>query len=269
MTATTHDLTLGEHEVVKTFRSWDRDEPGREWSGLGLLHRYAEGLAPEPLARREIDGRPVVVMSRLSGSPLGAEPLSSGQVAAVAGAVTRLHTAVPSAELSWLPTRLWGAAEAVEGLREVYAAGVRPLGECEVEVAVREAERWLASDEAGRLAVQADQVFAQADGNLANFLWDGQGCRLVDFEDSGVSDRAYEVADLVEHVSVWLSGVMDAEELISQLDLESDQRIRLHRMRRLFATFWLYMLLPGSPAHHRNPPGSVERQAERVLGLMG
>lgn len=67
----------------------------------------------------------------------------------------------------------------------------------------------------------------------------------------------------------WHAGVMDAEELISQLDLESGQRIRLHRMRRLFATFWLYMLLPGSPAHHRNPPGSVERQAERVLGLMG
>ena len=44
----------------------------------------------------------------------------------------------------------------------------------------------------------------------------------------------------------WLAGVMDAEELISQLDLEPDQRIRLHRMRCLFATFWLYMLLPGS-----------------------
>jgi hypothetical protein len=269
VTAGTHDLTLGEREVVKTFPSWDRDEPGREWSGLRLLHRHAEGLAPQPLARREVDGRPAVVMSRLHGCSLGASPLSSGQVAVVAAAMTRLHTAVPSAELSELPTRLWGAAEAMDGLRKVYAAGVGTVGSCQVGGAVREAERWLASDEAGRLAVPADPVFAQADGNLANFLWDGQGCCLVDFEDSGVSDRAYEVADLVEHVSVWLAGVMDAEELVSRLDLEPGQLIRVHRMRRLFATFWLYMLLPGNPAHHRNPPGSVERQAERVLGLLG
>jgi hypothetical protein len=28
-----------------------------------------------------------------------------------------------------------------------------------------------------------------------------------------------------------------------------------------------YMLLPGSPAHHRNPPGTLERQAARLLLL--
>ncbi|HEY2691135.1 MAG TPA: phosphotransferase [Streptosporangiaceae bacterium] len=40
-------------------------------------------------------------------------------------------------------------------------------------------------------------MFGNADGNLANFLWDGARCRIVDFEDSGVSDPAYEAA----HVS--------------------------------------------------------------------
>jgi hypothetical protein len=32
--------------------------------------------------------------------------------------------------------------------------------------------------------------------------------------------------------------------------------------------FWLMMLLPGSPAHQRNPPGTVERQAARLLLLL-
>lgn len=91
-------------------------------------------------------------------------------------------------------------------------------------------------------------MFAQADGNLANYLWDGECCRLVDFEDSGVSDRAYELVDLFDHDEA-LAG-------------------RVLRMRRLFATFWLLMLLPGNRAHHRNPAGSVERQAERTLVLL-
>jgi hypothetical protein len=32
--------------------------------------------------------------------------------------------------------------------------------------------------------------------------------------------------------------------------------------------FWLHLLLPGGPAERRNPPGTAERQAERVLGLL-
>jgi hypothetical protein len=34
------------------------------------------------------------------------------------------------------------------------------------------------------------------------------------------------------------------------------------------ALFWLMLLLPGSPAHHRNPPGTLERQAARLLLLL-
>jgi thiamine kinase-like enzyme len=49
----------------------------------------------------------------------------------------------------------------------------------------------------GQATNPAAKVFGNADGNLANFLWDGARCRIVDFEDSGVSDPAYEAA----HVS--------------------------------------------------------------------
>lgn len=34
-----------------------------------------------------------------------------------------------------------------------------------------------------------------------NVLWDGSTCRFIDFEEFGVSDLAYEIADLLEHAS--------------------------------------------------------------------
>jgi hypothetical protein len=33
------------------------------------------------------------------------------------------------------------------------------------------------------------------------------------------------------------------------------------------AAHWLLLLLPGGPAARRNPPGTLEAQAERILTL--
>jgi hypothetical protein len=35
------------------------------------------------------------------------------------------------------------------------------------------------------------------------------------------------------------------------------------------ALFWLLMLLPGGPASTRNPPGTLDLQASRLLTLLG
>jgi hypothetical protein len=45
---TTHLVAIGEDEVVKRFRSWDRGEQVREWQALTLLASYAPDLAPAP-----------------------------------------------------------------------------------------------------------------------------------------------------------------------------------------------------------------------------
>ncbi|MEU1387219.1 MULTISPECIES: phosphotransferase [unclassified Nonomuraea] len=44
---------------------------------------------------------------------------------------------------------------------------------------------------------------AVADGNRANYLWDehDRRVRLVDWEDSGRNDRAFELGELCEHIS--------------------------------------------------------------------
>lgn len=111
-------------------------------------------------------------------------------------------------------------------------------------------------------------VFTLADGNLGNFLWDGARCRVVDFEDSGVSQVGFEVADFVEHVSVWLHEIVETDVFLAAIEIAPSQEDSLMNCRRLFALFWLMMLLPGNPGHDRNPRGSVERQAQRLLNLL-
>ncbi len=268
MVESTHEVMLGVDQVEKRYLSWDRDEPTREWDALTRLHRSVPGLAPKPL-NRHLDGpHPVVVMSRVPGEPLGHEPLSAGQVAALGHCLRRLHTALPAAELEHVPERNSGPGEMLEHLR-----GWILQDHAEVDVPVRQAltsaEAWLATGDAEKLArATRDRVFTQGDGNIGNFLWDGQRCYVVDFEDSGVSDPAYEIADLVEHLTVWLPELIDVDLLVTSLEFTTEQRERLQGFRKVLAVFWLLMLLPGNRAHGRNPSGTLERQALRVLLLL-
>ncbi len=268
MVASTHRLELGDQEVVKTYVDWSRGEPEREWRALMLLHEHATGLSPQPMGRGSTEGRPYVVMSRLPGDPLGGQALTQSQVAGLGEAMHRMYHCVPDVALADVPERNWSADQMVARVRDWIA---EPWGQISrpVEHALSLGSGWLAGPEASAVAESAgSRVFALGDGNLGNVLWDGRRCYLVDFEDAGSSDIAYEVADLVEHVSVWLDSRLTAEDLMPYLSLTPEEILRFRMCRRLFAVFWLLMLLPGNPAHRRNPQGTVERQAARVEDLI-
>lgn len=268
MTQTTHDLDLGEVRVTKTFRPRHGDEAEREWGALNLLARRAPGLAPEPLECHDDDQRPSVVMTRVPGSPLGGVPLDGDQLDALAATLVQLHGALPVDELARLPLRRAHQADFVSDAR-AWIEEELPAVPADVERALAAGRAWLGSPEADLLAAgPVDLVFTHGDGNVANLLWDGVRCRVVDFEDAGTSDLAYELGDLLEHVSVWLRGIVRPEDLLERLGLTTAQRRRVLAARRLFATFWLLMLLPGHPADARNPAGSLERQAARLLELL-
>jgi len=113
-----------------------------------------------------------------------------------------------------------------------------------------------------------DAVLAVGDGNLANVLWDGATCRLIDFEEFGRSDIAYEVADIVEHASSRLPRLLDVDSLLDGLHLDVRQHCRLVAYRQLMAAFWLVMLLPGNGGFERNPRGSTEDQAAHFLSML-
>jgi hypothetical protein len=120
--------------------------------------------------------------------------------------------------------------------------------------ACRAALAWLDSGWAERPASVAGQpVFAQGDPNLANHLWNGHGVHLVDFETSGRGDRATELADFVEHITVWAHAGINAEAFLDRFDLRPGERQQITQLRQLFAAFWVMRLLPSGSAYHRNP----------------
>lgn len=107
------------------------------------------------------------------------------------------------------------------------------------------------------------------DGNLSNFLWDGSRIRVVDFEYSGRSDRAYELAEVTEHVATWVDTEFDVVAFLDHFDLPPVEARRLLQCRRLAAFEWLHVLSEQvAEGVWINPPGSQERQAERLLALL-
>jgi hypothetical protein len=272
----THKVVLNSETAVKRFRSrldhdgWlHGDEPRREWRALNLLAEYAPGLAPEPI-RADLDSDPaVIVMSRLPGEPLGTCPASDAQVDAIAAALSRLHRAVPPTVLDRIEQVPGSPQFAAERARNMAAACQAESLDLLSRQGYESALAWLDSRWTDGLSADAlFPVFAQYDPNLANHLWDGREVRLVDFEASGRADRVVELADFVEHITVWAHAGIDAEAFLDRFDLTAGEQQQIQLHRRLFAVFWVMRLLPSGSAHHRNPPGTLDRQATRLLNLL-
>ncbi|MET9018370.1 aminoglycoside phosphotransferase family protein [Actinopolymorpha sp. NPDC004070] len=264
----THAVELAGDQATKRFPEADGGCGEREWRALTLLHEHAPGLAPEPVrATRDVDGS-TVVMSRLPGTPLRGLLLSSEQLAALATAMHTVHTAVPVDVLrGQVPIRPNQQAGLVTHIRRWAATLQVPLGG-PLQAAMSAGLAWL---DRSRLvadgAPEVPPVFGPGDGNLANYLWDGSRVRIVDFEDSGRSDRAFELAEVTEHVGSWVEQPLDVAGLLGQFELTPDESARLRECRRLLALVWLF-LLSFDVDNLRNPPGTVERQAERLMALL-
>ncbi|NUP64031.1 MAG: aminoglycoside phosphotransferase family protein [Nonomuraea sp.] len=247
----THVLDFDGDVVTKRYID---DKPGaaeREWRALNLLAEHAPGLAPEPIAYEA----GVVQMTRIDGAPLRGLAVRDACVAAMAEALTELYEAVPPDVLATVPVRPW-QVEAVTDWVGQRVAAWRPRDPL-ADRAVKEGARWLAAWRPGTSGTSP--VFGAGDGNLANFLWDGARVRIVDFEDSGRSDLAFELAELSEHVSMWVDGEV---EIAHRFELSGQEERRLRDCRKLHSLTWLFLLSHDSP---RNPPGTFARQVERVL----
>ncbi|MEU8364808.1 aminoglycoside phosphotransferase family protein [Nonomuraea sp. NPDC048882] len=250
----THELVYDGDRVSKRYVDGKPGAAEREWRALTLLAEHAPGLAPEPIAYE--DG--VVTMSKIDGAPLRGLLARDVHVAAMAAALTELHAAVPDHVLRALPVRPWQREALVDWVLRRCAAWQprEPLA----DRAVKEGQRWLESWSPGESGVRP--AFGAGDGNLANFLWDGTRVRVVDFEDSGRSDVAFELAELAEHVSMWVDGEV---EIARRFELSPQEERRLRECRRAHALTWFFLLSHESP---RNPPGTFERQVERVLAIL-
>jgi thiamine kinase-like enzyme len=209
-------------------------------------------------------------MSRVPGEPLGARPVTAAQQDAIAAALSRLHRAIPPSVLATVEPAPGSPQLLPDRIRDMARACNAGLLDPLPRQAYQAALAWLDSGQAERAAsVTGQPVFAQGDPNLANHLWDGNSVHLVDFEASGRGDQATELADFVEHVTVWAHAGVNAEAFLGRFDLRPGERRQITQLRPLFAAFWVMRLQPGGSAYHRNPPGTFERQASRLLDLLG
>lgn len=209
------------------------------------------------------------MMSRVPGEPLRGEPLGDHQLKALAAATSELYAAVPADVLAEVPVRPGQQHQLITQIG-AWVPQARSRVSREVSKAMDRGLDWLARsglERAGRPDVPL--VFGPGDGNLANYLWDGIRVRVVDFEDSGLSDRPFELAEITEHVASWVGPPLDVETFLGLFDLNDAERARLPECRRLLALVWLFLLSFDDPQHPRNPPGTVERQAARLSELLG
>ncbi|MFD7660736.1 phosphotransferase family protein [Actinosynnema sp. NPDC059797] len=249
----THELVFSADSLVKRYASWDRGEHRREWSVLDVLRDRAPGLAPEPLGVDLDATPPEVTMTRLPGVPLGGA-VTGARLDGLEAALRALW-AVPA---DGLPPRRFHPGEAWRVVGAGFAGATRPGG---VAGEAFDGARDLLS---GPPPAEPDRpVLGHGDPNLANYLWDGARVRVVDWEDAGGSDVAWELGTLVEHLS---ARGTDWRGFPDRFDADP---ARLLAARRVMAAFWLLLLLPGGPAARRNPPGAREAQAVRLLELLG
>jgi hypothetical protein len=238
----THDVELGPGRVVKRFTSWDRGEHEREWLMLCALDQRAPGLAPKPLGADLSADPPTVTMSRLPGVPLSAR-LGPAELDVLADAMQR-QWSVPVEDL---PPRRFLPDAVIETVQRDLA-GCR--GPDVVGRAVEVALTVHSGDLSGR------RVVGHGDANLANYLWDGQRVRVVDFEDGGWSTLDYELASLVEHRS---AADTDWGGFVARFGVDPEQ---LRPARLVCAVLWLRVLM-------RRRGSAMVEQAERVLALAG
>lgn len=251
--APTHAVEIAGSVLTKRYASWPRDEPGREWAALELVSRHAPDLVPAPLDRTGAAGSgrrlsPSISMTVVPGAPLSGS-LSQPQLDALSDALRTLWSIppddLPPIDMSALVER---TRTGLAVLRDV--PGV--IGSA--------AQAWLETEH--ELNDVQDPVVAHGDPNLENYLWDGTRVRIVDFEDAGRGDLAVELANLVEHLA---GRRTDWTGFADRFAVDAE---RFHAARCLWAAFWLTLVGPGGPSAARNPPGTAEAQAGRVLALV-
>jgi len=251
---------------VKLCKLDDRRRAEREWIAMNLLARRLGSLVPCPLGYDPGSDAPAVTMTFLPGAPLANQDLSSDQLSGLAVTLRQLHRIghADAPDVPW--QRIGGARDETSG--SILGRLMSWDDRWDVQVAAVAAYRslrtsWLRSNDRAILSEPTAPIFSRGDANLANWLWDGDQVRCVDFEYAGWSDRAWDLADLIE--GIWARPTPDAKwrDFVEQFGLSVGERRRFAAARRTLALLWVSLLWQRDA-----PPDQLWAQVKRARCLL-
>jgi aminoglycoside phosphotransferase (APT) family kinase protein len=242
----------GRPACLKVFAADDRDHAAREWTALRYLKRVSYPLAARPI--HYDPSPPAILMDLLPGRALAGAVLSRQQLTALGQAVDGLHA---------LPVEGAGLAEAAATAASMLARVRRAVVDASALSTgfILDCQRWLGTSHAEALSQPGRPVFGKGDAGVGNCLWDGTTLRLVDFEYAGISDRPFDLAELVEHVEARATAGTSWQAFLGERQLDADELARLTAARKLLAIFWS-LRLSAEPAEVR------EAQIDRASRLL-
>ena len=224
---------------IKLYRVDTRQRAGTEWHALTWLSSHGYHFAPRPFHHYADASPPAVVLEFIDGTWLGEQRLSRTQLESLVEAHQQMYSITPDSPDARFRTATGNARVMV---RQVTTGewGTDPTaGDALAQEAHALWQTWRKGDDPALLLEPAPQAFSRGDPNLANCSWSRQRLRIVDFEYSGWSDRATDLADLVEHVQSRGTPDESWEWFVEQFNMSGSEQKRLLAARRLSALFWV------------------------------
>ncbi|GAA1883627.1 aminoglycoside phosphotransferase family protein [Asanoa iriomotensis] len=255
----------GEDTVIKFYRRTDRRRADREWAALNLLEAQHLRTVPAPLWLDRAEGEPALGMTFLPGAPLVEAPNPLQALRGLAHTTTQLQ-AVPLSGLMAEMPRIDSGEHYLVRLTQVWPDALDREASDPLAAAMQNLlAAWHRRDDAGLVLGQLEVVLSRGDANLLNWLQAGDGAACVDFEYAGFSNRAFDAADHIEHISardipdeVWVK-------LLPEFGVSNANRKQFAASQRTCALRWLAVLWK----QRDRRPDEFARQHERVNMLFG
>jgi aminoglycoside phosphotransferase (APT) family kinase protein len=213
--------------AVKFMIRDDRDRARREFDALSLMERGAPGLAPRPLYL-DLDSysQSVVVQTWLSGTPLWAAPADSATWLQILQAYRRVHlTPPPDGPIRYPLTPA-----------DILASLPKFAGELPEAAQSERLARLLSRLESLKVPKMPDvRCWGHGDTNIRNLILTADGVKLVDWEYSGVTDPAHEIAMLMSHHNAATAGEAHWDWVAEQYAALSGEPDMLPRIQVFYA----------------------------------
>ncbi len=236
-----------------------RNRAEREFLALRALQELGLRLAPTPVRLEgERYPHPVVVQEWLAGEVLTAPPQTEGAWKRLLQHCAQVHSVTPEMTRVPIKAAVFGATSPAEAKRLVFKqADLIPQSARPTELRVL--LKTLAS--APTPDVEAEHAFCHVDANVSNFIVRAGELYAVDWEGSGWSDPAFEMANLMTHPA-YLSVSRSRWEWVVDRYAESRAAVRerIWAYYPLLVAFWVVRL---SRTLYEVPRGLDQRLVHR------